>query len=512
MGQTIKGSDLLMLIKSISSERNIPFDEVLFIFSDSLAQSLRKNQPEYREADFRVQINPETGEAEAFRRWRVLEEEEIMENPEREMIVEEARERSGEENVNPGDIIEEPLPQFDFNQRTSMLLAKQHLNIHLRGAERRKLIDEMLSRNESLVSGQVLRILRNRGRRHRRSDARRLPPAEKRNDSAGAIESRRPNTGGGQGNRRGKARAADYPDPDLPELLVCLFERYVPEIEKGVLEIVATARSPGNRAKIAVRSNDPRVDPVGTCVGVRGSRVQQVTNELNGERIDIVHWDEDDAKYVLRALAPAEVSKISVDRERHLMDVLVERELMAQAIGRNGTNVRLASELTGWELNLKAPDEYEAETEETAAKKSAAIAEILDLELEAARVLYDEGFETLEHVAFVDSADLLEIEGFDEEIVESIQLRAREAVEKKESVMQEKLTQVEESLQKMEGMDDRLLYDLVNGDIMTLSDFADLSADELLELSEIPSQRATDLIMRARSLLEESEGEEEAAV
>ena len=512
MGQTIKGSDLLMLIKSISSERNIPFDEVLFIFSDSLAQSLRKNQPEYREADFRVQINPETGEAEAFRRWRVLEEEEIMENPEREMIVEEARERSGEENVNPGDIIEEPLPQFDFNQRTSMLLAKQHLNIHLRGAERRKLIDEMLSRNESLVSGQVLRILRNRGDaivEVMRVDCR-LPKSEmipreqlKVGDRIQAVVKETVE------ERHGRQIILTRTSP---ELLVCLFERYVPEIEKGVLEIVATARSPGNRAKIAVRSNDPRVDPVGTCVGVRGSRVQQVTNELNGERIDIVHWDEDDAKYVLRALAPAEVSKISVDRERHLMDVLVERELMAQAIGRNGTNVRLASELTGWELNLKAPDEYEAETEETAAKKSAAIAEILDLELEAARVLYDEGFETLEHVAFVDSADLLEIEGFDEEIVESIQLRAREAVEKKESVMQEKLTQVEELLQKMEGMDDRLLYDLVNGDIMTLSDFADLSADELLELSEIPSQRATDLIMRARSLLEESEGEEEAAV
>ncbi len=508
MSQKINGADVLMFVRSISSERGLDYDEVLGIFSEALAHSLRKSSEGFRDANFRVTIDTVTGEMEAFRRWRVLDDEEIMTTPESEMIIDEALLRSGGVDVNPNDIIEEILPSVDFNQRISMLFAKQFFSARLRDAERSKLLQEVLSRSDQLVTGQIQKISRNKGDaivEVMRVDCK-LPKSEmipreilKVGDRIQALIKEVPN------DDSERLSTQLFLTRTGPDFVVRLFERYVPEIEKGVLQIVAAVRSAGNRTKIAVRSSDSRIDPVGTCVGVRGSRVQQVTNELNGERIDIIHWDEDDAKYVLRSLAPAEVSKISVDRDRRVMDVIIDPNLMAQAIGRNGSNVRLASELTGWQLNLLTPEEYETDTEVLAAKRSAVIAESLSLEAEAARILYDEGFETLDHVAYVDSAELLEIEGFNEEVVESIQRRAREVVEAKELMIREKMTKVEETLKQLEGMNDELLYSIVNGDIITLEDFADLSVDDLLEISEISSQNASEMIMRARTLLEDDE-------
>nr|MCH9705790.1 transcription termination factor NusA [Pseudomonadota bacterium] len=447
------------------------------------------------------------GATEGFRCWRVLEEEdeEEMENPEQEMLLSQAREKIGDDGINPGDTIEEPLETIHFNLRVSMLSAKQYLFSRLREAERRQLLNDLLERDEDLISGQIIRILREKGDAvvevmhvDCRLPKREMIPREslKVGDRVQALI--KETISETRGQQIILTRTS-------PQFLVRLFQRVVPEIEKGILEIIAAVRSPGNRAKIAVRSSDTRVDPVGTCVGIRGSRVQVVTNELNGERIDIIQWDEDPVKYVLNALAPAEVSKIEIDSERQRMDVLVEPDLMAQAIGKNGTNVRLASELTGWQLNLCTPIEYQEEKEGIATKKSEALAQTLNLDTELARVLFDEGFETLEHVAFAQTNDLIEIEGITEEIVAAIQQRAKEAVEEKDKELQEKLQLVDIHLIEMEGITEELLYDLVAESILTLDDLADLSSEELLEIVEIPAHTANELIMRARNLLEEDE-------
>jgi len=504
----INGSDLLMYIKSISSERGIDYQEVLDIFSDSLAQSLRKTSPELREGDFRVALNPENGTAEAFRRWRVLAEDEEATNPEQEISIAEAHEKSEEEVINPGDIIEERMENAMFDQRISMLSAKQNFNTRLREAERRRLLNDLLSRNEDLVHGTVTRVLREKGdvivevsQVNCRLPYREIIPREsiKVGDKIQALIK--------------ETAAQDKREQQIvltrtaPEFLIRLFQRTVPEIEKGILEVVGAVRAPGNRAKIAVRSSDPRIDPIGTCVGIKGSRVQSVTNELKGERIDIIHWDKDDAKYVLRALSPAEVTKINVDRERRRMDVLVEPDLMAQALGKNGTNVKLAARLTGWDLNLQIPEDYDVMMNELATKKSETLAESLNLDVDAARILYEEGFELPEHVAYAQADELTSIEGFSEDVVSSLQARAKESVEKREAALREKMSSVDERLRN--EVDEQLLYDLVSEDILTLEDLADLAVGELLEIAEIPQKQAGQLIMRAREILDEETTESE---
>lgn len=501
----INGNELLIYIKSIASERGIDYREVLEIFAESLAHSLKRSSPDYKNADFRVVINPEEGGIEAFRRWRVLSADEEMENPQHEITLATAREQSGEDGVAAGDIIEEPMEDATFDRRVGMLSAKQNFNTRLRDAERRRLLSDLLSRNEELVHGQVTRVLREKGdvivevsQVNCRLPHREMIPREvvKVGDKVQALIK--------------ETAAPDKRDQQIvltrtaPEFLIRLFQRTVPEIEKGILEIVAAVRSPGNRAKIAVRSSDPRIDPIGTCVGIKGSRVQSVTNELKGERIDIIHWDKDDAKYVLRALAPAEVSKINVDRERRRMDVLVEPDLMAQALGKNGTNVKLASRLTGWDLNLQTPDEHEEEMSLLAAKKSESLAAVLDLEVEAARILYDEGFESAEHIAYAQASELEEIDGFEAEVVESLQARAKEAVEKRDARITEKLMSVDERMRAAVN-DEQLLYDLAAEDVLTLEDLADLGVPDLLEIAEIPQKQAAKLIMWARTTLEEEE-------
>ena len=508
---TIQGnsSDLLMYLRSVSNERGISYDEVVSIFSESLAQSIRRSAPEFRDADFRVEIDKTNGTTEGFRRWRVLDEEETVENPHQEITLEEARQRLGDDDINAGDTIEEPLENINFNQRVSMLSAKQYLLSRLREAERRQLLNDLLAREEDLINGQVIRILRDKGDAvievmhvDCRLPKREMLPREslKAGDRVQALIKETVS------ESRGQQIILTRTSPDF---LIRLFQRVVPEIEKGILEIIAAVRAPGNRAKIAVRSSDLRVDPVGTCVGIRGSRVQSVTNELNGERVDIIQWDEDPVKYVLNALAPAEVSKIEVDSERQRMDVLVEPDLMAQAIGKNGTNVRLASELTGWQLNLCTPEGYQEEKEALTLKKSTILAEALDVDNDLARILYEEGFETMDHIAYASESDLLNIEGVSEEIVSALQQRAQKAVDEKENALQEKLQHVDDRLMEMEGIDEDLLYDLVGEDILTLDNLADLSSDELLEIVEIPAHKADALIMRARKQLNQEAEESE---
>ena len=283
------------------------------------------------------------------------------------------------------------------------------------------------------------------------------------------------------------------------ELLLKLFELEVPEIEEKILEIVSAARDPGSRAKIAVLSHDPRIDPIGTCVGMRGSRVQGVTNELAGERVDIILWSEDPATYVINALAPAEVSSIVVDEEKHSMDVVVEEENLAQAIGRGGQNVRLASELTGWELNIMTVNQSSEKHEEEFSKTRAVFMEKLDVDEEVADILVQEGFNTLEEVAYVPLEEMLEIESFDEATVEELRSRARNALLTAAIVSEEKVEHGIEDLLKLEGMDEQTARTLAGKGIATQNDLADLAVDELVELSNMDSERANTLIMAARA-------------
>jgi N utilization substance protein A len=273
----------------------------------------------------------------------------------------------------------------------------------------------------------------------------------------------------------------------------------VPELEDGLLEIKSAARDPGSRAKIAVKSNDPRIDPIGTCVGMRGSRVQAVTSELGGERIDIILYSDDPAQFVINALAPAEVSKITVDEEKHSMDIVVDEENLAQAIGRTGQNVRLASELTGWELNLMTLEESQKKSEEESATIRNLFMEKLDVDQEVADILVQEGFGTLEEVAYVPVAEMLEIESFDEDTVNELRSRARNALLTQAIVTEEKLEHDVEDLLTLEGMDNQVARQLAEKGVITKENLADLATDDLVEMTGIDAERAKQLIMTARA-------------
>ena len=517
---TLAGSELLTYIQSIAREKDIPFPTVLAIFGDALAQSLRRSRDEYRDAAFRVDIDPKSGERRARRVWRVLAEDEALDNPDAELMLERAQDK--DPNAKPGDEISEDIDNVDgfFNSRAGVQLAKQALTARLREEERRRLLRELLDRKEDLVSGQVLRLLRNTGdaivevmRVECRLAKRDMIPYEsiKPGDRIQALIKNMDELNFDEEEQKAGAEEGRVRHPVLltrtsPLFLIRLFQRVVPEIEKGILEIVNAVRSPGNRAKIAVRSHDARVDPVGTCVGIRGSRVQAVTNELNGERIDIIPWDEDDGRYVLNALSPAEVSKVHIDRDNQSMDILVEPDLLAQAIGKNGVNARLAAGLTMWRLNLRAPEEYQQAQEQELAEKSEALAGALDLDVDVARILCDEGFETLNHVAYAPPADLLEINGFTQDMVDEMQNRAREVADKAEQALTEKVGAMPGELTGLFGEygDDERLRKLAAADIVSLSDFADLSVDELLDIMDLPEEIAAARIMKAREMTEQS--------
>ena len=495
---SIGGGDLLMYIQSISREKDLPFDQVLDIFAESLAQSARRSGNEVRDGEFRVNIDPDSGVIKTFRRWRVLAEDELMENAQAELMLESAQEIAADSK--PGDFVEKPFDSKLLEIRSCVHSAKQHLNLRLRDADRKRLLDEILARDETLVGGQVLRVLRDTGdaivevmRLECRLPKSQMIPREaiKTGDRLQALIK--------EVNMEAPGQAVVLTRTS-PEFLKLLFKRVVPEIEKGILEIINAVRDPGNRAKITVRSHDARVDPVGTCVGIRGSRVQTVTNELNGERVDIIPWEDDPAKMVLRALAPAEVSRIEVDNVRQSMDVLVAPDRMAQAIGKNGVNIRLASDLTGWKLNLHSIAEYEAEEQEKMRQKSAVLAQALNLEEDAARILQEEGFDSLEHVAFAEEAELIEVSGLQPEAVRELQIRARARVEKEEEEMMQKMERMEPALTEFIP-ENELLQALAKNDILTLADFADLAADELLEIyAAIGEEDAGGRIMRAREI------------
>ena len=483
--------ELLLLVDALSREKNVQKDIVFTALELALASATKKKTNE--EADVRVEIDRESGEFEAFRRWLVVEDD-LVENAEQQVGLSDARAQIPDISVD--DFIEESLEPVDFG-RIGAQAAKQVILQKIRDAEREQILNDFLERKEHLVTGTVKRMERGNAV----IEAGRIEAALPR-DQMIPRENLRPGD-------RVRAwlmkidRTARGPQLILsrtaPEFIMKLFELEVPEIEDGLLEIKSAARDPGIRAKIAVKSNDPRVDPIGTCVGMRGSRVTAVTNELAGERVDIILWSADPAQFVIGALAPAEVSSVMVDEEKHAMDVVVSEDNLAIAIGRGGQNVRLASELTGWTINLMTVEESQQKSELEQGAIRQLFMEKLDVDQEVADILIEEGFSTLEEVAYVPLTEMLEIAAFDEATINELRDRARNVLLTEAIVDEEQLENVDDDLLELEGMDKSLAAKLARGNVRKRDDLADLAADELVELTGIDEERAKSLITTARA-------------
>ena len=483
--------EMLMLVEAIAREKNVEHDVVFGAVELALAQATKKLYT--GEVDIRVALDRDSGDYETFRRWLVVPDAQGLENPEAEELLMDAKERVSD--VEEGDFIEEPIESLPIG-RIGAMAAKQVILQKIRDAEREMLLNDFMSRGDKVFVGTVKRmdkgdIIVESGRvegRLRRSEM--IPKENLRSgDRVRAMIMEVDLT------LRG---APIVLSRSAPEFMMELFRNEVPEVEQGLLEIKSCARDPGSRAKIAVQSHDKRVDPIGTCVGVRGTRVNAVTNELAGERVDIVLWSEDPAQFVIGALAPANVSSIVVDEERHAMDVVVDEENLAIAIGRGGQNVRLASELTGWKINIMdANESAEKQAGETDTSRKLFM-EKLDVDQEIADILIAEGFNSLEEVAYVPLQEMLEIESFDEDTVNELRTRAKDALLTMEIAHEENVDEVSQDLRTLDGLDAALIGKLADSGIHTRDDLADLAVDELTEITGQSEDEAKTLIMKAR--------------
>ncbi len=486
--------EILMVVEAVSNEKGVDEQVIFEAIETALATATKKRYE--NDVDIRVQIDPETGDYETFRRWEVVEDDE-MEFPERQITLSAAR--LDNPDIQPGDFIEEQVESIEFG-RIAAQTAKQVIVQKVREAERAQVVEAYKDRVGELVMGVVKRVERGNVYLDLGNNADAIIPR----DELIPRESIRP------GDRiRGylKEINTEMRGPQLivsrtdPRFLIELFKIEVPEVGEGLIDILAAARDPGLRAKIAVRSNEPRIDPVGACVGMRGSRVQAVSNELAGERVDIVLWDEDPAQFVINAMSPAEVESIVMDEETRTMDIAVAEEQLSQAIGRGGQNVRLASELTGWNLNVMSTEELEEKTEAEAEKIVQTFMEDLDVDEEVAAILVQEGFTTIDEIAYVPPEEMLQIEEFDEDIVAELQGRAKDVLLTRAISSEESLTAVEpaEDLKNMEGMDMDLAYKLASHGVVSMEDLAEQSVDELLAIDEtLDEEKAAQLIMKAR--------------
>jgi N utilization substance protein A len=483
--------EVLLLVDALAREKNVEKDIVFIALESALASATKKRFHE--DADVRVSIDPQTGDYQSLRRWQVVADD-AVEEPARQIALSEALQRNSEIKIE--EFIEEVLEPVEFG-RIGAQAAKQVIFQKIRDAEREQILNDFLERKEFMVTGTIKRMERGNaivesGRVEAALPRDQMIPKEnlRVGDRVRAYLYKVDRTA--RGPQLVLSRIA-------PEFLMKLFELEVPEIEEGLLEIKIAARDPGSRAKIAVKSNDPRVDPIGTCVGMRGSRVQAVTGELAGERVDIILWSDDPATFVINALAPAEISSILVDEEKHSMDIVVDEDNLAQAIGRGGQNVRLASELTGWELNIMTMEESQAKNEEEFSILRQLFMEKLDVDEEVADILVQEGFTTLEEVAYVPLNEMLEIEAFDEQTVNELRNRARNALLTEAIVTEEKVENIAEDLLSLEGMDSQTARELAAKGVNTQEDLADLAVDDLVEIVEMDTERARQLIMAARA-------------
>ncbi|MBK7491677.1 MAG: transcription termination/antitermination protein NusA [Nitrosomonas sp.] len=482
--------EILLLVDALAREKAVEKEIVFTALELALASATKKRFQE--DIETRVSIDRATGDHQSFRRWLVVEDGPV-EDPARQISLSDATETDADIQV--GNFLEKPLEPIEFG-RIGAQAAKQVIFQKIRDAEREQTLNDFLERGDYLITGTIKRMERGNAIIESGKIEAELP-----RDQMIPKENLR------VGDRvraylHKVDRAARGPQLKLsrnsPEFLMKLFELEVPEIEEGLLEIKAAARDPGSRAKIAVKSNDQRVDPIGTCVGMRGSRVQAVISELAGERVDIVLWSDDPATFIINALAPAEISSIMVDEEKHSMDIVVDDDNLAQAIGRGGQNVRLASELTGWELNIMTVEESKAKHEQESSQICQLFMQKLDVDEEIAEILVQEGFVTLEEVAYVPLNEMLEIESLDEETVTEIRNRARNVLLTDAIANEEKVEHVAEDLLAIEGMDINLVRELAAKGINTQADLADLAADDLVEITGIDIERANQLIIKAR--------------
>lgn len=483
--------EMLMLIDAISREKTVERDVVFGAVEAALAQATKKLHG--GEVDIRVAVDRDTGEYETFRRWHVVPDDAGLQIPDAEILHFEALEQIGDIEVD--DYIEQPIDSVPIG-RIGAQAAKQVILQKIRDAEREQLLNDFLSRGDKIFTGTVKRL----DKGDLIVESGRVEGRLKRSEMISKENLR-------SGDRVRAFILGVDPTVRGPQIMLSrsapgfmkeLFAQEVPEIEQDLLEIKSCARDPGSRAKIAVQSHDRRVDPIGTCVGVRGSRVNAVTNELAGERVDIVLWSEDPAQFVIGALAPANVSSIVVDEERHAMDVVVDEENLAIAIGRGGQNVRLASELTGWRINIMTAEESAAKHAQETDSVRKLFVEKLDVDEEVADILIGEGFGSLEEIAYVPMQELLEIESFDEDTVTELRNRAKDALLTMEIAREERVDEVSQDLRDLDGLTPELIGKLAEGGIHTRDDLADLAVDELTELTGIDDGHAKALIMKAR--------------
>ena len=509
--------EILMVVDAVSHEKNVEKAIIFEAIELALASATRKKHG--GEIDVRVAIDRLTGDYATFRRWEVVsdEPEELPELPEgeepepfefhseRQVWLDEACEQHP--GIQAGEYVEEPMESVEFG-RIAAQAAKQVIVQKVREAERAQIVEAYQDRVGELVGGIVKRVERGNVYIDLGGNA----------EAVIFREEMVPREAVRGGDRiRGYLREvrSEPRGPQLfvsrtaPELLIELFTLEVPEIGEGLIDIMGAARDPGSRAKIAVRSNEPRIDPVGACVGMRGSRVQAVSNELAGERVDIIPYSDNPAQLVINAMQPADVVSIVVDEENHSMDLAVEEEQLSQAIGRGGQNIRLASQLTGWTLNVMTVEDAEAKSEAEASKAQSVFMEQLDVDEEIAAILVQEGYSTVDEVAFVPEQELLEIEEFDSDIVGELRNRARDVLLMQAIAKEEKLEGVEPAadLLEMEGMDPELAYEMASRGIVTMEDLAEQDIDSLMEIEGMDETRAGELIMTARAPWFENEAE-----
>ena len=490
--------EILLVAEAVSNEKAVPREKIFEALEIALATATKKKYE--GDIEVRVEIDRKTGHYDTFRRWLVVnpEDGELLENPFREITLEAAQYEDAE--LNEGDYVEEQIESVQFDRITTQT-AKQVIVQKVREAERAQVVEQFASKEGELVTG----VVKKSNRDTVVIDLGNNADGVLFKDDIIARETFRP------GDRvrsllysvRPEARGAQlFLTRSKPDMLIELFRVEVPEIADEMIEIIGAARDPGSRAKIAVKSNDRRIDPIGACVGMRGARVQAVSNELSGERVDIVLWDDNPAQFVINAMAPADVASIIVDEDSNSMDIAVEESNLAQAIGRNGQNVRLATQLTGWELNVMTVDEMAEKHRAESAKIITLFVNSLDVDEDFAQVLANEGFTSLEEIAYVPVTELLEIEGFDEDVVDALRERAKSAISTAALASEEALDGAEpsEDLLALEGLDKHLAYVLASQGVVTLEDLAEQGIDDLIEIEELTEERAGELIMAARNI------------
>ena len=490
--------EILAVVEAVSNEKSLPREKIFEALESALATATKKKYEQ--EIDVRVEIDRKSGDFDTFRRWVIVEE---VTQPTKEITLEAAR--FEDESLNVGEYVEDQIESVTFDRITTQT-AKQVIVQKVREAERALVVDQFRDQEGEIITGVVKKVNRDNISLEIKSEG--LP------GNAEAVilrEDMLPRENFRPGDRirgvlyavRPEARGAQlFVTRSKPEMLVELFRIEVPEIGEEVIEIKAAARDPGSRAKIAVKTNDKRIDPVGACVGMRGARVQAVSTELGGERIDIVLWDDNPAQFVINPMAPADVASIVVDEDKHTMDIAVEAGNLAQAIGRNGQNVRLASQLSGWELNVMTVDDLQAKHQAEAHAAIDTFTKYLDIDEDFATVLVEEGFSTLEELAYVPMKELLEIDGLDEPTVEALRERAKNALTTLALAQEESLGDKKpaDDLLNLEGLDRAIAFKLAARGVCTLEDLAEQGVDDLADIEGLTDEKAGELIMAARNI------------